>query len=66
MPNAVVFVDEPSAIEAEQEHWCNLRVKQRHEQSLLGKLATPEDIYLPPEGLNALFWSACPVEALNT
>jgi transcription-repair coupling factor (superfamily II helicase) len=53
LPNAVVFVDEPSAIEAEQEHWWE-RVVQRHEQSLVGKLATPEDIYIPPEQWNAL------------
>src|SRR5579871_2276833 len=53
LPNAVVFMDEPSAIEAEQEHWWE-RVEQRHEQSLVGKLATPEDIYLPPEQWNAL------------
>ena len=53
LPNAVVFVDEPSAIEAEQEHWWD-RVVQRHEQSLVGKLATPEDIYVPPEQWNAL------------
>jgi transcription-repair coupling factor (superfamily II helicase) len=53
LPNAVVFVDEPSAIQAEQEHWWE-RVVQRHEQSLVGKLATPEDIYLPPEQWNAL------------
>ena len=51
LPNAVVFVDEPSAIEAEHEHWWD-RVVQRHEQSLVGKLATPEDIYLPPEQWN--------------
>jgi transcription-repair coupling factor (superfamily II helicase) len=53
LPNAVVFVDEPSALEAEQDHWWE-KVVQRHEQSLVGKLATPEDIYLPPEEWNAL------------
>jgi transcription-repair coupling factor (superfamily II helicase) len=53
LPNAVVFIDEPSALEAEQEHWWD-KVIQRHEQSLVGKLATPEDIYLPPEQWNAL------------
>ena len=45
LPNAMVFMDEPTAIEAEQEHWWE-KVVQRHEQSLVGKLATPEDIYL--------------------
>ena len=53
LPNAVVFMDEPTAIEAEQEHWWE-KVVQRHEQSLVGKLATPEDIYLPPDEWNAL------------
>jgi transcription-repair coupling factor (superfamily II helicase) len=53
LPNAVVFMDEPTAIEAEQEHWWK-KVVQRHEQSLVGKLATPEDIYLPPDEWNAL------------
>ncbi len=48
MPKAVVFVNEPSAVEAEHEHWWD-RVVQRHEQSLVGKLAMPEEIYLPPE-----------------
>jgi transcription-repair coupling factor (superfamily II helicase) len=48
LPNAVVFIDEPSAIEAEQEHWWE-KVVQRHEQSLVGKLATPEEIFLSPE-----------------
>jgi transcription-repair coupling factor (superfamily II helicase) len=53
LPNAVIFTDEPTAIEAEQEHWWG-KVVQRHEQSLVGKLATPEDIYLPPDEWNAL------------
>ncbi|HYL91802.1 MAG TPA: CarD family transcriptional regulator, partial [Alphaproteobacteria bacterium] len=48
LPNAAVLLDEPSAIQATHERWWE-RVKQRHEQSLVGKLATPEDIYLSPE-----------------
>jgi transcription-repair coupling factor (superfamily II helicase) len=48
MPNAVVFVDEPSAIEAAQDTWWE-KVNARHEQSLVGKLATPEDIFVAPE-----------------
>ena len=52
LPNAVVFTDEPAAIEAEQERWWE-RVVRRHEQSLVGKLATPEDIFLPPEAWDA-------------
>ena len=49
----MVFLDEPTAIDAEQEHWWE-KVVQRHEQSLVGKLATPEDIYLAPEEWNAV------------
>jgi transcription-repair coupling factor (superfamily II helicase) len=48
LPDAVVFLDEPSAIEAEVDHWWE-RAEQRHETSGVGKLATVEDIYLPPE-----------------
>jgi transcription-repair coupling factor (superfamily II helicase) len=51
LPNAEVFLDEPSAIAAEQDHWWG-RVEQRHEMSGVGKLATPEDIYLPPPRWN--------------
>ncbi len=52
LPGAAVFLDEPSAIEAEQDHWWE-RVEQRHEMSGVGKLAAPEDIYLSPESWNA-------------
>ena len=48
LPGAVVFLDEPSAIDSEQDHWWP-RVEQRHEISGVGKLALPEDIYLPPQ-----------------
>ena len=51
LPEAMVFVDEPVDLEAEQERWW-AKVDQRHEQSGVGKLATPEDIYLPPEEWN--------------
>jgi transcription-repair coupling factor (superfamily II helicase) len=51
LPGAMVFVDEPVDLEAEQERWW-AKVDQRHEQSGVGKLATPEDIYLPPEEWN--------------
>ena len=52
LPNAVVFTDEPSAIETEQDRWWE-KVVRRHEQSLVGKLATPEDIFLPPDEWNS-------------
>jgi transcription-repair coupling factor (superfamily II helicase) len=48
LPDAVIFLDEPSTIESEFDHWWE-RSKQRHEASGVGRLATPEDIYLPPE-----------------
>jgi transcription-repair coupling factor (superfamily II helicase) len=48
LPGASVFLDEPSAIEAERDRWWE-RVGQRHETSGVGKLATGEDIFLPPE-----------------
>ncbi|HEY6272459.1 MAG TPA: transcription-repair coupling factor [Terriglobales bacterium] len=48
LPDAVVFLDEPSTIDSEFDHWWE-RSKQRHEVSGVGRLATPEDIYLPPE-----------------
>jgi transcription-repair coupling factor (superfamily II helicase) len=47
LPHLFVFIDEPSAVEAEQDRWWE-RVEQRHEVSGVGKLATPEDIYAPP------------------
>jgi transcription-repair coupling factor (superfamily II helicase) len=53
LPNAVVFLDEPTAIESELDQWWP-RVQQRHETSGVGKLAVPEDIYLPPEPWNEL------------
>ncbi|MGE5321311.1 MAG: CarD family transcriptional regulator, partial [Actinomycetota bacterium] len=52
LPDAVVFTEEPSSIEAEQDRWWE-KVVRRHEQSLVGKLATPEDIFLTPEEWNA-------------
>ncbi|HKW77367.1 MAG TPA: transcription-repair coupling factor [Terriglobales bacterium] len=51
LPNPVVFTDEPSAIEAEQDRWWE-KVVRRHEQSLVGNLATPEDIFITPEQWN--------------
>jgi transcription-repair coupling factor (superfamily II helicase) len=53
LPDAMVFVEEPTAIAAEQEHWWE-KVERLHEQSLVGKLATPEDIFLPPKQWDAL------------
>ena len=52
LPGALVFVDEPADVQAEQERWWG-KVRQRHELSGVGKLAAPEDLYLTPEE-----WSA--------
>ncbi|HEY6348635.1 MAG TPA: transcription-repair coupling factor [Candidatus Angelobacter sp.] len=51
LPNALVFVDEPADIMAAQERWWE-KLTQRHEQSGVGRLATPEDLYLEPEEWN--------------
>jgi transcription-repair coupling factor (superfamily II helicase) len=48
LPEATVFLDEPSAIEAEQDRWWE-RLTERHEMSGVGKLATPEDIFFSPD-----------------
>jgi transcription-repair coupling factor (superfamily II helicase) len=48
LPDALVFADEPSDIEAEHERWWE-KVTRRHEISGVGKLATPEDLYLSPD-----------------
>ena len=52
LTDPVVFADEPSAIEAEQDRWWE-KVVRRHEQSLVGNLATPEEIFLTPEQWNS-------------
>jgi transcription-repair coupling factor (superfamily II helicase) len=51
LPDALVFVDEPFEVKTEQERWWE-KVVRRHEMSLVGRLATPEEIYLPPEEWN--------------
>ncbi len=51
LPGAVVFMDEPSAVQDVHERWWN-KVCEMHERSLVGKLATPEDIYVAPEEWN--------------
>jgi transcription-repair coupling factor (superfamily II helicase) len=48
LPEAQVFVDEPADVTTEQDRWWE-KVTRRHEMSLVGRLATPEDIYLAPE-----------------
>ena len=53
LPDAQVFINEPAEVKAEQERWWE-KLARRHEMSLVGRLATPEDIYLPPEEWNEL------------
>ena len=48
LPGALVFIDEPVDVRAEQDHWWE-KVIQRHEMSGVGNLATPQDLYLTPE-----------------
>src|SRR5205807_9520874 len=48
LPEALVFVDEPTSIKTEHERWWE-KVTRRHEMSGVGRLATPEDIYVRPE-----------------
>ena len=48
LPTAAVLVDEPSAVSDELDRWWE-RVTQAHEQSGVGELARPEELYLTPE-----------------
>jgi transcription-repair coupling factor (superfamily II helicase) len=45
LPDAAVFVDEPTAVEREREQW-SARVEEAHERSGIGNLVRPEDLYL--------------------
>src|SRR5258708_7512188 len=51
LPEALVFVDEPHAIKAEQEPWWD-KVIHSHEMSGIAKLAPPDDIYISPDDWN--------------
>ena len=46
MPNASVFVDEPSAVRTHSEKWWE-KLIAAHERSGVGNLFRPEEIYLP-------------------
>ena len=48
LPNSVVILDEPDALEDVHEAWWT-RVTEAHERSLIGNLVRPEDLYLSPE-----------------
>src|ERR1051326_7634205 len=53
MPGAVVLAEEPGDIQSELDHWWE-RVASAHERSLVGQLAPPEELYVPPDD----WWSA--------
>ncbi len=53
MPNALLIMDEPSAISAERERWWE-KVEAMHHRSGVGNLVRPEEIYIPPEDWDAL------------
>ncbi len=48
LPRAVVVLDEPSALQSEHNRWWEKLVNV-HEQSLIGNLVRPEDLFLAPE-----------------
>ena len=48
LPQALVMVDEPSAVSAESKRWWE-KVLAMHERSGVGKLADPKEIYIDPE-----------------
>ena len=48
LPRAVVILDEPSALQSEHTRWWEKLVAV-HEQSLIGNLVRPEDLFLAPE-----------------
>jgi transcription-repair coupling factor (superfamily II helicase) len=56
LPKSVLFVDEPAMVRNQIDRWWN-KVEQRHERSGIGSLIRPEDIYLRPEILQAMFGS---------
>jgi transcription-repair coupling factor (superfamily II helicase) len=52
LPKAAVLVDEPEDLNREIEHWWE-RVREAHERAGIGRLVRPEDLYFPPEELEA-------------
>ncbi|MGA8671438.1 MAG: transcription-repair coupling factor [Terracidiphilus sp.] len=56
LPKSVLFVDEPAMVSNQIDRWWN-KVEQRHERSGIGSLIRPEDIYIRPEILQAMFQS---------
>ncbi len=52
LPRAAVLVDEPAAMNQELETWWE-KVQDAHERSNIGSLVRPEELYIPPQDLNA-------------
>ncbi len=48
LPNAVVILDEPAALEEAHDTWWD-KVNEAHQRSLVGNLVRPEELYLTPE-----------------
>ncbi|MBV9669977.1 MAG: transcription-repair coupling factor, partial [Acidobacteriales bacterium] len=48
LPNAFLFVDEPSLVAAKNDEWWS-KVVERHDRSGVGALVRPEELYLPPD-----------------
>ncbi|MCU1305862.1 MAG: transcription-repair coupling factor (mfd) [Acidobacteriaceae bacterium] len=66
MPNALVIVDEPSAVKAESDRWWE-KVIATHDRSGVGSLVTPEEIFIAPEAWEQLVQShaGADIEELN-
>ncbi|MCU1283708.1 MAG: transcription-repair coupling factor (mfd) [Acidobacteriales bacterium] len=56
MPNALVLLDEPSAIKTESDRWWE-KVEATHDRSGVGALVKPEEIFIPPDEWQSLVQS---------
>ena len=61
LPRALVFLDEPTALQSEHTRWWDKLVAV-HEQSLIGNLVRPEDLFLGPEEWSAKIAGSTGVE----
>src|SRR5581483_705811 len=52
LPNALLLVDEPENVRREFDRVWE-RISEAHERSGIGNLVRPEDLYFPPEALQA-------------
>ncbi len=56
LPNALVLVDEPSAVLQRNDEWWE-KMLDRYERSGVGSLVLPEELYLPPDQWRAVLAS---------